>query len=156
MSDKSKLHARDRYLVTEVDEPWCFIKKFSGSQLRASSYKVKLCECFVVPSQPSYLDISTTHGDDEVCEEPAPDPPQPPTDLTRPLSANPDLALPSTPCHDESGEDVLNDSEVPAAPKDVSEPVPPFHNDEWRTQPTAARPQRSRKPPVYLKDYVLY
>lgn len=50
VSDKDKSRARDRYLVVSTDSPWCFVKKFSGSQLRASSYKVKLSECFPVPS----------------------------------------------------------------------------------------------------------
>jgi hypothetical protein len=47
IADRDKLRARDRYIVTEVNDPWCYIKKFTGSQLRATSYKVKLCECIV-------------------------------------------------------------------------------------------------------------
>ena len=49
VSDKDKSRARDRYIVVSTDPPWCFVKKFCGSQLRASSYKVKLSECFPVP-----------------------------------------------------------------------------------------------------------
>ena len=30
---KDKSRARDRYIVVTVDPPWCFVKKFSGSQL---------------------------------------------------------------------------------------------------------------------------
>ena len=48
VSDRSKSQARDRYLVTSIDNNWCYIRKFSGSQLRASSYKVKLSECYLV------------------------------------------------------------------------------------------------------------
>ena len=48
ISDRSKSQARDRYLVTSIDNNWCYIRKFSGSQLRASSYKVKLSECYLV------------------------------------------------------------------------------------------------------------
>jgi len=47
--DKDKSRARDRYIIVSTDPPWCFVKKFSGFQLRASSYKVKLSECFPVP-----------------------------------------------------------------------------------------------------------
>ena len=49
-SDLNKSRARDRYLVVAIDPPFCNIKKFSGSQLRSSSYHVKLSECFKVPS----------------------------------------------------------------------------------------------------------
>ena len=49
-SDKDKSRARDRYVVVSIDTPWCFVKKFRGSQLRATSYKVKLSECYSVPS----------------------------------------------------------------------------------------------------------
>ncbi|VDI14922.1 Hypothetical predicted protein [Mytilus galloprovincialis] len=47
-TDRSKTQSRDRYLVVAHDGEWCFIKKFSGNQLRASSYKVKLSECYKV------------------------------------------------------------------------------------------------------------
>ena len=40
ISDKDK----SRYIVVSIDFPWCFVKKFSGSQLRATSYKFKLSE----------------------------------------------------------------------------------------------------------------
>ena len=50
-SDKDKSHARSRYLVVSIDGAWCYIKKFTGNQLRATSYKVKLKECYKVPSQ---------------------------------------------------------------------------------------------------------
>ena len=49
-ADKDKNKARDRYIVVSIDGKWCFIRKFTGSQLRSSSYKVKLAECFHVPS----------------------------------------------------------------------------------------------------------
>ena len=49
-SDRNKSRARDRYLVVAIDPPFCDIKKFIGSQLRSSSYRVRLTECFKVPS----------------------------------------------------------------------------------------------------------
>ena len=45
ISDKDKFRARDRYIAVSIDFLWWFVKKFSGSQLRATSYKVKLSEC---------------------------------------------------------------------------------------------------------------
>ena len=53
VSDKDKSRARDRYIVVSTDPPWWFVKKFSGCQLRASSYKIKLFECF--PVHPSVV-----------------------------------------------------------------------------------------------------
>ena len=55
-SDRDKSRARDRYIVISLDGEWCFVKKFSGSQLRAASYKVKQAECYVVPS------VTTEHS----------------------------------------------------------------------------------------------
>ena len=51
ISDKDKLRARNLYLVTSVDGDWCFVKKFVGNQLRASSYNVKHDECYLVPGE---------------------------------------------------------------------------------------------------------
>ena len=48
-SDRDKSRARDRYVVVSIDGEWCFIKKLAGSQLRATSYKVQLSECYSVP-----------------------------------------------------------------------------------------------------------
>ena len=48
-SDRNKLHARNRYLVTSITYPWCYIRKFTDNQLRNFSYKVKFSECFKVP-----------------------------------------------------------------------------------------------------------
>ena len=49
-NDGNKHQARPRYLVTEIDGPWCSIKKFTGNQLRSTSYRVKRSECYIVPS----------------------------------------------------------------------------------------------------------
>ena len=49
-TDRNKSRARDRYLVISIDSPFCNIKKFVGNQLRSSSYRVKLFDCFKVPA----------------------------------------------------------------------------------------------------------
>ena len=62
-TDRDKSRACDRYLIVSIDGEWCFIKKFSGSQLRATSYKVKLSECYAVPHTlppPSYHSVVPT------------------------------------------------------------------------------------------------
>ena len=45
-SDRNKSRAQDRYLLVSVDPLFCNIKKFVWSQLRSSSYRVKLSECY--------------------------------------------------------------------------------------------------------------
>jgi len=49
-TDRDKNSPRSRYLVTSIDEKWCYIRKFVGESLRANSYKVKRCEVYKVPS----------------------------------------------------------------------------------------------------------
>ena len=49
LSDRSKTHGRERYLVTSVDGDYCIVKKFSGPQLWNISYKVKKSECKLLP-----------------------------------------------------------------------------------------------------------
>ena len=50
-SDRDKTKARPRYIVVTTNDDWCHIKKFAGSQLRSSSYKVKLSECYRIPCE---------------------------------------------------------------------------------------------------------
>ena len=45
-SDGSKTHAPNQYLVVSVDGLWCSTRKFTGSQLRSTSYRIKLSECY--------------------------------------------------------------------------------------------------------------
>ena len=43
--DSNKLRGQDRYMVVLVDNDWCNLRKFVGSQFRAPSYHVKMQEC---------------------------------------------------------------------------------------------------------------
>ena len=47
--DKKKTSPRPRYIVASIDGQWCFIRKFTGSQLRDTAYKVRIEECYKVP-----------------------------------------------------------------------------------------------------------
>ena len=61
-SDRSKLRARDRYIIVSIlDSEWGLIRKFAGTQLHAHSYKIRLKECFMVHS----LKVSVPHEDSE-------------------------------------------------------------------------------------------
>ena len=71
ISDMDTSRARDRYLVVSIDLPWCFLKKFRGSQLRATSFKVKLSDCYAVP--PCYSVRSLwSPGSQDQDDEPSP------------------------------------------------------------------------------------
>ena len=61
-TDKSETQSKSRYLVVSVQ-----IKTFSGSQLRASSYKVKLTECYkiLVAAAPHQNKANTSNDDNE-------------------------------------------------------------------------------------------
>lgn len=76
--DGSKGKARDRYLVTSVDGPWCNIRKFAGQQLRCTSYRVKRSECYCVPTTVPLYSHQTQAGpmtqvSDEDVEDDYPD-----------------------------------------------------------------------------------
>ena len=72
ISDKDKSRARDRCIVVSIDFPWCFVKKFSGSQLRATSYKVKLSECYATPLSVIVSDHSGPQASQDQDDEPSP------------------------------------------------------------------------------------
>ena len=47
-ADKDKTHSRPRYLVSSIEDEWCFLRKFVGRQLRHNAYKVHRDDCFKV------------------------------------------------------------------------------------------------------------
>ena len=55
--DKSKLSARSRYIVISIDGDSCNIKKFTRQYLGASTYTVKLRDCFKVQEELSDVDL---------------------------------------------------------------------------------------------------
>ena len=70
--DRNKSRARDRYLVVSTDGAWCNIQKFTGNQLRRTSYRVRTSDCYKVegPSTdtgPVDMDVSS----EEESEEPS-------------------------------------------------------------------------------------
>ena len=90
-TDRNKSRARDRYLVISIDSPFCNIKKFVGNQLRSSSYRVKLFDCFKVPADITVnqdLPRRVTDEDSKVGNPlerfPPPCPPPTPTAISTP------------------------------------------------------------------------
>ena len=83
-SDRNKSRAYDRYLIVAIDPPFCDIKKFIGSQLRGSSYRVKLTKCFKVPSDladPLHAPCQCRGHDDSDDEDDPDTTPHPPPSL---------------------------------------------------------------------------
>jgi hypothetical protein len=62
-SDGHKNRSRSRYLVVTVDHPWCNVRKFTMSQFRSSSYRVKLEDCYKVPDQSPQVAQYPDNGD---------------------------------------------------------------------------------------------
>ena len=160
LSDRDKLRARDRYIVTEVSDPWCRIKKFTGSQLRATSYKVKLCECYVIPTpicMPRPREDDSEDYENPPTADPTPSPPpSPPAELTCPYDPGPAISS-TSPYDDNTHEEDTNldqeptDKDPPVREDLTYTPAPPICSHY-----TPPRPQRVRKPPSYLKDYLSY
>ena len=157
IADRDKLRTRDRYIVTEVNDPWCYIKKFTGSQLRATSYKVKLCECYSVPAPPTSSHTQVTHNDvdeDLVAADPTaaseePLPPTPPSDLIRPYDVDlPSSRMPNSEDNapEEDTSTALETTEKEPPLTEVTSPTPPPSSDEPYSEESPSRPQRTRKP----------
>ena len=94
-ADRNKTRARDRYLVVSVDGQFCNIRKFVGSQLRSTSYRVKMSECYKVAAEISHsshprIPRDNDSSDDEIVpsSQPTTPPSQPviPTAISTPAT----------------------------------------------------------------------
>ncbi|KAK3090592.1 hypothetical protein FSP39_012951 [Pinctada imbricata] len=154
-SDKEKTKARPRYIVVNTNDDWCYIKKFIGNQLRSSSYKIKQSECYRVPCESSpkrRLQITSDSDDaedlyEQNCESAQPHN-IPNTDVHQELPIEPDQALAAVP-------EILA---MPLTlPQESSTSVnTPDSDSEVESDHAYTRPQRTKKLPSHLKEYVLY
>ena len=151
-NDRNKTCARDRYLVVSTDNSWCNIRKFVGSQLRNTSYRVKRSDCYKVPSllntlrqQDTYsYDNSTSSDEDDNTGKPQ-SPPKPP-DIPNVIS------IP----HLQELEPELFENE----PSDLSLPIGEnelqHEPDDQVNSDVIRQSTRERHPPKFLQDnYVL-
>ena len=173
-ADMDKTRAHSRYLVVSIDGEWCFIKKFIGSQLRSSSYKVKVSECYSVPNEkPWSVPLKYLQNSDSLDESDAVSIDQKPpalvnipSTLTQPVehdagpSHKPEVPMligsPKVPC---------NVQELPRPPEAMHDTVEPALVNPLDTTDTTiesppdisppSRPRRNIKPPKYLEDYIL-
>ena len=139
--DRDKSRPRDRYLVISVSDQWCEVRKFTGSQLRAKTYTVRLNECFHVPSaiptsHPAELSSSDQSDNDSIAD-------CTPVEVRESPPSFP--AVPSPPC---STSDL---SACPAPPPPV---VPPVLSPS-SVPGLNPRPRRTVRPPAHLRDFVL-
>ena len=130
--DRDKSRGRDRYIIVGVDGIWGHIKKFTGSQLRASSYKVKLSECYAV--SPCSPPPNGTVNNEYAKGTPIPTPEIPSPDITpRNLMASPHTAAPPL---------EMSPPEIIIQPP---EPLPPVSNSD-ESVPSLQDPDENRSP----------
>lgn len=173
-ADRDKTRARSRYLVVSIDGEWCFIKKFIGNQLRSSSYKVKISECYRVPNEKPWsvpLNYLQNSDSDDECDTVSINQKEPtivsvPSILTQPVeqdavpSRPPEIPVllgsPNVPCdiqeshrHSEPMHDIKHPPHD--KPLDTTDTI----IESQPNIPPPSRPRRNTKPPKYLEDYVL-
>ena len=148
--DRNKSQARDRYLVASVDGAWCNVRKFTGSQLRRTSYRVRLSDCYKVRGPSVPLDcVGVLASDDEVEDPVPPCPDIPPAIAEPPLTPSPlcggNLSAPAT----DSDGNLDVELVVPVVPSGLRS-----ETDELGS--TSRRSGRRRRLPDHLKDFELY
>ena len=159
-SDRDKSKARSRYLVVSVDGEWCFIKKFSGNQLRSSSYKVKGEECYLVPND--YLPLAhsrdktdSTDDKDEVIQCSKSQPPPKVVDVPNILINPIDDTLVQANEDDQYAPPIMIASPQEFPIEDQSDTCTSSTDHTQSHPPVSSRPRREIKRPKYLDDYVL-
>jgi hypothetical protein len=167
-NDGNKSAARNRYLVTSIEDNWCNVRKLVGSQLRSASYRVMKSECYKVPHSIDntrrnykYMHESIDDSDDEAelsptCPAPLPSIPQEisvPPEILSPLEVDLDSGahppvLNSSPDEIDSSPDVSvpPSGEIDSSP-DVSVPPSDELNSESADNDSIARApaRRSRR-----------
>ena len=112
LSDRDKTRSRNRYLVSSVDGIWCYIRKFSGAQLRQAPYKVKVTECYKVPEHKFTNQRTAWDYDDD-------------------LPMMPQTTSPSNPTNDSTETDLpLESPEIAYTPDEVTPKKPEIHAAE--------------------------
>jgi hypothetical protein len=161
-TDKSKSRGRSRYLVVSVEDGWCNIRKFAGSQLRSMSYRVKQSECYKVPSDVVPINHrypEASEGDEYPPEIVPPQLPNIPVEISVPepgVDIQP-VHMPAVETPQEIHPNLaMSDSLNPEAhpPSSQIDNERNYHDpNEPQNIACDDRPTRVRKPPKYLQDY---
>lgn len=150
--DLNKSKSRDRYLVAEVDPPWCNIRKFAGNQLRQTLYRVKYTDCYKVTSDyPEVLTKPTNSHTDEDEQNPedlqsddvphSPSLPAVPSAISSPQQHAP-ITAPNP---------AVDLTETPES--NTEEPIP---SDLPDRDPIVTRPSRRRTLPKKFDEFVMF
>ena len=152
-SDKDKTHSRPRYLVSSVENEWCFLRKFVGKQLRHNAYKVHRDDCFTIPDSGNSRSEPREGKFDRFAPE-----------TQSFVLVNPNGGTFEAPPN-EGGAVELPPAQLvaPPVPEEITEPMQPdlVLRDEvevpLQAQPPVADPPRSsgrmRRPPSHLADF---
>ena len=57
-TEGNKSQARGRYVVISTEPPFCFVRKFTDTQFRKRTYKVKISDCFIASPDNTLSDLS--------------------------------------------------------------------------------------------------
>ena len=152
-TDRNKHQCRDRYIVVSTDHPdWCDVRKFSNTQMRRGTYRVKQTECFKVPEYYNPVTLDATSRQ-----------------LGRDLEYNDEDEISSR------GNEHISVVPTPETPREISDPVYHFQQPQGETETTRndndepissetsecvptqelRRSTREKKLPKYLGDYIL-
>lgn len=150
-ADRNKSCARDRYMVVSIDGNWYNIKKFCGSQLRNTSYRVKRNECYKVPS--SIETYSSPHHTDTTSDDE--DPPTLPASLPppQPLPIPDEISLPPG-IDNTTPEPTVDPPDDDQPTSTLVDPVRDVQQGHPKYDEHLRRSSRPRKHPSYLDDYV--
>lgn len=155
-ADRNKTCSRDRYLVVSVEGPWCSLRKFTGSQLRDFTYRVKLSDCYKVPVTSPGDKCSTSYddaSDDDTPVSPSVPqvvPPLPPA-IPPEIASVPAFTGPSESClvpTEQSAGSAAPSLGLPEAPE-------ASHADPDGASSPPRRGTRLRHLPSHLNDYVM-
>ena len=149
-------------MVISTDKEWCDIKKFTGSQLRPTSYRIKQSECFKAPHDSLTRESQPNHSMAlETDIDPLPTEPAHPPDLMPEAShilpetvtdQDPNITLMSAPVSD-GHDSVYHDQTINVPHGDTyhDQTINVPHGDTSLPR----RSSRGRKPPAYLQDYIV-
>lgn len=153
-NDRNKTCARHRYLVVTKEGSWCNIRKFIGAQLRSTSYRVKLSECYKVPSYSFPNDVPPDESTADIADIS-------PDESTSDIADIPPVQAQPPPVPDVPEEIYASPSQSSTNPEhDITlqtEPVLDSHSDSPQDTLSSRppRPSRARRQPSRFDDYVL-
>ena len=142
-ADKNKEAARQRYIVTEIHDNGCRLRRFSSKLFGAKVYEVRLDEIYSIPihqynHKPPNSDSSDSQNSSDPQSEDSSD---------SKSDSGSDASHESIDIVSSEGE---SDSDLPEIPPELA-----ANPDPTQQTVTTGRPGRKKTIPGHLKDYVL-